>query len=242
MQPNPGVTISPLVYARTGGVCYLIIIVAGIFGELFVKGKLIVADDATATANNILASESLWRMSIAAELMMFVCGVGLTLVFYVLLRPVHRYLALLAVFFSLVSIAIEAANKLNLFATLLVLGDAPYLQAFDAQQLHALAYLTLKAHNVGFGISLVFFGCECLVLGYLIIRSGYIPKILGVLLQIAGLSYLINSFAAFISPDFASVLFPAILLPPFIAELSMCGWLLVKGVDLQKWNERVGIG
>jgi len=229
------------VIARIGGVLYLIIIAAGTLVEAVVRDKLIVSGDAAATAGNIMASQSLWRVGIAGELIAQVCTVALALVFYVLLRPISRNLALLAVFFNLVSIAIEVANSLNLFAALFLLGSAGYLRAFEPNQLHALSYLSLKSQGYGFGISLVFFGCDCLVLGYLIFRSGYLPKFLGVLMQIAGLCYLVNSFALFLAPAFENLIFPAVLVPSFIAESSLCLWLIVKGVNVAKWEERIAM-
>ena len=113
---------SPQIYARIGGILYLYIIVAGTLGQLFVRDKLIVSGDAEATANNIIASQLLWRTSIAAELIMLVCSVPLALIFYLLFRPVSKNLAMLAVFFDLVELAIDAANKLNLFAALFLWG------------------------------------------------------------------------------------------------------------------------
>jgi hypothetical protein len=245
MEPqmaDHAVETSPQAYARIGGVLYLIIIVIGLFGEAFVRENLIVSGDATATANNIVTSQLLWRIGVAGELILLVCAVALTLIFYVLLRPVSRNFALLAAFFDLVSIAVEGAIALNLVAALFPLGDAGYLKAFEPHQLHALAYLSLKAHGYGFGISLIFFGCACLVLGYLIFRSGYLPRILGVLMQIAGLSYLTNSFALLVAPAFADLIFPAILIPAFIGESSLCLWLIVKGVNVPKWQEQVSMG
>src|SRR5439155_20085885 len=126
---------SPQLYARIGGVLYLIIIVVGLFGEAFVRDRIIVSGDATATAANIRSMESLWRFGIAAEFFLLICAVGLTLIFYVLLRPVSRELALLAAFFNLVSIAVEAASDLNLAAALFPLGNAGYLKAFAPEQL-----------------------------------------------------------------------------------------------------------
>jgi hypothetical protein len=230
---------SPQVYARIGGLLYLIIIVAGLFAEAFVRDKLIVSGDAAATANNIMASQLLWRTGVAGEFIMLVCDVGLSLIFYVLLRPVSRNLALLVAFFHLVSAAVLGVSKLFLFAPLFLLGGADYLKAFEPHQLQALASLALRTHAYGFGISLVFFGCQCLVLGYLIFKSGYFPRILGVLLQLAGWCYLTNSFALFLAPKFADMIFPAILAPAFIGELSLCLWLLVKGVNVAKWEEQV---
>ena len=233
---------SPQVYARIGGVLYLIIIIAGLFGEILVRDKLIVSGDATATANNIIASQLLWRMGIAGDLIMHVCDVGLVLIFYVLLRPVSKNLALLAVLLNLVQTAVLVAYKLNLLSALFLLGSADYLKAFEPYQLHALMYLALRADAYGFGIGLIFFGCECLVLGYLIFRSGYLPKAIGVMMQIAGLCYLTNSFALLLAPTFANMIFPVILIPAFIGELSLCLWLLFKGVNMPKWEKQVSAG
>ena len=232
---------SPQTYARIGGVLYLIIIVFGIFGELFVRGKLIVSGDAAATANNIMASQLLWRLGIAGDLVMHICDVPLMLIFYVLLRPVNKNLALLAVLFTLIQTAVLVATKLNLFTPLFLLGNADYLKAFEPNQLNALLYLSVKSDSYGFGIGLLFFGCACLVLGYLIFTSTYLPKILGVLMQIAGLCYLTNSFALILSPAFANMISPAILLPAFIGELSLCLWLLVKGVNVSQWEKQVSV-
>jgi hypothetical protein len=228
--------VSPRVLSRIGGVLYLIIIIVGLFGEVFIRDRLIVSGDAAATAANLRSMESLWRFGIAAELVLLICAVALTLIFFVLLRPVSRDLALLAAFFNLVSIALEAACALHLIAALFPLGNAGYLRAFEPEQLYAMASLSVKSHGYGFGVSLIFFGCVCLVLGYLIFRSGYLPKALGVLMQIAGLSYLTNSFALLLAPNFANRIFPAILVPAFIGEASLCLWLLVKGVNVEKWR------
>jgi hypothetical protein len=228
---------SPRVYARIGGVLYLIIIVIGFCSQFFVRDKLVVFGDVTATANNLKASESLWRFSIAGELILLVCSVSLTLILYVLLRPVNKNLALLAVFFNIVEFPIEAVSKLFLFAALFLSGNADYLKAFEPHQLHALVNISLKLHDYGFGIDLVFFGFACLVYGYLLFRSGYFPNTLGILMAIAGLSYLTNSFTLILAPAYAGRIF-LILALALIGELSLCLWLMVKGVNVSKWNER----
>lgn len=230
---------SPRVLARIGGVLYLIIIVVGLFGEAFVRGRLIVSGDATATAANIRSMESLWRFGIGAELFLLMCAVTSTWIVFVLLRPVSRDLAWLATFFNLVSIAVEAAIQLQLLAALFPLGNAGYLGAFTPEQLYATTYLSVKLHGYGFGVSLIFFGCVCLVWGYLIFKSGYLPKVLGALMQIAGVCYLTNSFVLLLAPDFADQIFPAILVPAFVGESSLCLWLIVKGVNEEKWKQRV---
>jgi len=234
---DKSVEISPQLYARIGGVLHLIIIVIGFCSEFFVRDKLVVPRDVTATANNIMASESLWRISIAGDLILLVCAVPLTLILYVLLRPVNKHLALLAVFFNMVEFPIEAASKLCLFAALFFSGNADYLKAFEPHQLHALVKLSLKLHDYGFGIDLVFFGFACLVYGYLLFRSGYFPRTLGVLMAIAGLSYLANSFTLILAPAYAGRIFLVLVLA-LIGELSFCLWLMLKGVNEQRWKEQ----
>jgi hypothetical protein len=228
---------SPQVYARIGGALYLIIIIIGFWGEMFVRDKLIVSGDAAATAANIMSHESLWRFHIAAELFLLICAITLLLILYVLLKPVSRDLMLLAVFFNLVAIIIEAAITMRLLEALFPLGNAVYLKAFTPEQLYAMASLSLRSHGYGFGVSLLFFGCFCVIVGYLIFSSGYLPRTIGVLMQIAGVCYLTNSFALILSPPVANRLFPAILVPAFIGEASLCLWLLVKGVAVERWGK-----
>jgi hypothetical protein len=228
---------SPQVYARIGGLAYLIIIVAGSLGELFIRNKIIVSGDAAATAQNIAASPLLWRIGITGDLLMHVFDLLLAIVYYLLLKRVSKTLALLSILFGLIQTAVLVANKLNLMMPLFLLGNEDYLKAFDPQQLQVLSYLSVKAHGYGFGIGLIFFGFECLIDGYLIIKSGFLPRILGILILIVGLGYLTNSFALILSPPIADKIFPLLMIPIFIGELSMCLWLLFKGVNLTKWKE-----
>jgi hypothetical protein len=228
----------PQAYARLGGVLYLAIIVFGAFSEGYVMNTLIVAGDAGATAGNIMASRGLWSVAVAADLVIPVLAVVGVWISYVLLRPVSKTLVLLDVFLTLVSLAVEAVSKLFLLLVLPVLSTSNYLPAFEHRQLGVLANLALRAHGIAFDIALVFFGCACLVEGYLLYKSGYFPKFIGVLMQIAGLCYLISCFADLLAPSIADLITPAILLPPLLGELSYCLWLLIKGVDVGKWNER----
>ena len=226
---------SPQTYARIGGMLYLIIIVIGFCSEFFVRGKLVVSGNITATANNIMASESLWRIGIAGDLIMRVFDVAVMLVLYVLLRPVNKNLALLALLFNLIQTAVLAAFELSLLVALFLLGSADYLKAFEPQQLHALTYLFVKSYGYGFGIGLIFFGFVCLIQGYLLFRSGYFPRTLGVLMAIAGLSYLTNSFTLILAPAYAGTIFPVLGLA-LIGELSLCLWLIVRGVNVEEWE------
>ena len=228
-------------WARAAGVFYLITIVMGVFAEVFVRGKLVVRDDAAATAANILANEPLYRLGLAADLVMIESYVAVTLLFYELFKPVGRSLSLLAAFFSLVGIAVLAANSLNHLAPLVFLGNAPYLSAFETSQLQALALTSLRMHGRGYSIAGVFFGIYCALIGYLVFRSGFLPRILGVLMAIGGLSYLTDSFAGFLSPGLAARL-PDVMVLGGVAELSLCLWLMVVGVNASKWKEKAGHG
>jgi len=239
---NRTVNISPQVCARIAGVLYLINIACGIFGEIFVRGHLVVSGDAVATAHNIMASEFLFRCGIVGDLIMHITDVPMAVIFYVLLRPVSRDLSLLAALFGMLQTAVLVANKLNLITVLLLLNGSNSLAAFTPNQLQGLASLSLQLHAYGFGIGLVFFGVSCLVTGYLLFRSDYFPKTLGLLQAMAGVSYLINSFTQLLSPALASKMFPAIVLPAFIGELATCLWLVVRGVNVAKWNERMRTG
>jgi len=229
---------SPKLYARIGGVLYLYIIIAGIFVELFVRGKLVVSGDASATATNIIAFKTRWRVALSAEVLWLACAVALTMIFYVLMRVVNRNIALMGAFFALISIAVEAMSTLLHFAPVLVLGGAGYLKVFDAQQLNALALLSAKLFEYGFGISLVFFGFEELFRGYLFFRSGFFPRFLGVLVIISGLSYLANSFALFLSPALATLIFPVFVVSAGVPEMILTLWLIVVGLNVSKWQER----
>ena len=228
--------ISPQTYARVAGLLYLVNIVTGLIGEAVVRNGLVVSGDAAATAANIAHSTALWRGGIAGDLIMHVTDVPLMMIFYVLFRQVHKNLALTAMLFELVQTASLVAYKLNMMTPLFLSSGAEYLKAFTPDQLHALAYIAIKADSHGFGFGLIFFGCACLINGYLIYKSNFLPRILGPALQLAGICYLINSFALILAPPLADALFPAILLPSFAGELSFCLWLLVKGIDVSKWE------
>lgn len=235
--------ISPQTYARTGGLLYLFVIVAALFGEVFVRGPLVVSGDPTATALRILHSETLFRAGIAAEMLTCVCDVALAMILYALLSPVSRNLALLGAFFRLTFVAFYSVAKLFLIAAVVVLGRGEYLKmSFEPQQLHSMAYLALSIHDYGYGASLLFFGFCTLVFGYLIWKSVYLPRTLGAVLIIAGAGYILYSLAQILSPAFAGkVLFPWLLLPGFVAELGLSVWLFMKGVNVPEFRTRCAV-
>ena len=223
---------SPRLKARIAGVFYLLEMLTGGFAILFVGGRLFVSGDAAATATNILAHWSLFQLGFAANLIQFACYVAVTGLFYDLLRPVNKGLSLLAAFFSLVGCTIGAVSCLFYFAPVVILGGAQYLNVFKVEQLQALALMFLKLYGQCFNISFVFFGFYCLLIGYLIFRSTFLPRILGAGMAFAGLGWL-----TFLSPALAHHLVPYILAAG-IGEISLTLWLLVAGVNAQRWKEQ----
>lgn len=230
---------APKFYMRLAGFFYLAIILLGLYGEMFVRAKLVVSGNPAATAQAISGSPFLWRSSIAGDLLMQVFDIPVIVVLYLLLRPLNKSLALSATYINLIQTAVLVANKLTLLLPLLLLSGARYLTVFSTEQLHSLSYLAIKIHSYGFAIGLIFFGVACVIRGYLLFKSEYVPKIFGVLMLLAGLSYLINSFTLLLAPSLAAILFPGILLPAFVGEFSFCLWMIVKGVNLAPWKQRI---
>ncbi len=196
--------------------------------------------DAAATARNILANEQLFRWGFAAQLFADLCVLPLVLLLYELLKVVDTRVALLAVFFSLVGTAIEAGTLLGHYAPLIVLQRGAAL-GVSQDLLQAQAYMSIQLQGIGFAIALAFFGGTMLARGYLIVRSRFLPRIIGVLLAIQGVAYLVNSFADFVAPAIARSVF-AFLMVTAVGELSLCLWLLVMGVNEQRWMEQAAEG
>jgi hypothetical protein len=217
---------SPRPKARITGGVYLLYFLTAILAVLFKKG-LIVPDDAVATANNILAHESLFRLGFVVGLLANAWYIVLTALFYGLFKPVNRSLSLIAAFFSLVGCAIQTFGSLFQLAPLVILGGgSQYLSVFKVEQRQALALLFLKLHAQSFNIGFVFFALYCILIGYLILRSAFLPRTLGVLMVLAGLGWL-----TFLSPPLANYLSRYVQVFGFLAEVSLMLWLLVMGVD-----------
>jgi uncharacterized protein DUF4386 len=223
--------------ARIAGGLYLIVIVGGLFAQMIVRGRLVVPGDAGATAYNILTHDLLFRLGFAVEVFYCACNVPLTFIFYDLFKVVNKSITLLVVFFCLVATGIESVSLLGHFAPIILLSGGSYLSAFTANQLQAAAYLSLQLFQSGFAITLVFFGFYCLALGYLVYRSTFLPRFIGVLLAIEGLCYLINSFAYFLAPAFEARFFPFLAVSA-VAEISLCLWLLGMGVNGRLWMKQ----
>jgi hypothetical protein len=222
-------------YARAGGALYLVIFALG--WTLFAFPHISPAGGA-ASIHAITVAEPRLRLVSAAELLMYLCDVPLAVILYVLLRPVDRGIALIAAFFRLGNAVVGAIAVVARLAVLTICGDAGYQSAFTPGQLQGIVSMLLSVHGDGVDIGIIFFAFHLILLGYLIFRSGYLPKVLGVLLPIAGVCYIVASFADIVSPAFAAQVPAAILLPGFAAELLLCLWLLVKGVNVPKWRDR----
>ena len=224
---------SPRLKARITGVFYLFTILTGIFAQGFVSGRLVVDGDAAATATNILTHRTLFQWGFAVYLIEMACQVAMTALFYDLLKPAGRSLSLLAAFIGLTGCVIKTLSRLFFIAPLLVLGGAHYLSVFSAAQLQALALLFLNVNDQGAAIALVFFGFYALLTGYLIVRSTFLPRILGVWSVFAGLGWL-----SFLYPPLGYRLFPYIAVVGLLGAGAIILWLLVFGVNEQRWKEQ----
>jgi hypothetical protein len=229
-------TTSPRVKARIAGLLYLVCIATGGFAEMGVRARLVVFDDAVATAHNILASPMLYRLGLFCDLASFITGLAIAVIFYDLFKPVSRSLALLALVFAIVSNTVSLAAIVQLHAPLSLLEGDAWRGGFDEAQRRALSLFSLREYEQAFNINLLLFTVDCFANGLLIIRSTFLPRFLGGLLIAGGLGYLLNSFVNLMPPSFAPGLFPYDLLPSFVAEVALALWLVVFGVDAAKWE------
>lgn len=229
---------APRLKARIAGGLYLIVIVAGAFHYGFVRGAIVVPGDAGATASNILKQESLYRAGFVAAVILLCCNVPLAFIFYDLFKLVNRSLSSLVALFILVGTAIETGALLSYFAPLILLSGGRNSSGLNAAQLQSMAYTFLELQAIGFNVAVVFFAIYDLIIGYLLLRSTFLPHALGVLMAVGGLCYLTNSFATFLAPGLAPHLMPYILIPSGVAELSLCLWLLVVGLDESRWEQQ----
>jgi hypothetical protein len=215
--------------ARLAGLLYLIVAVCGGFSELYVRAGVKVAGDAAATADNIAASATLFRIAALTDLVNLVCFLVLGLVLYGLLKPAGAGAALAMLAFNAVSVAVLTANMVNHLAA---------LQAATGQD-DALATLFLDLHATGYLVAGTFFGLWLLPLGYLLVRSGYAPRPLGVLVMVGAFGYVADLAARVLVPTVGDTLGPVLVLPSALAELSLAVWLLVKGLNVQPRADRV---
>lgn len=215
--------------ARLAGLLWTLTIVFGVLALFGIQARMVVSGDAPATARNILAAPELWRIGFVAELLATACYVGAVVLLAELLKPSGRLMSRLALAFAVIGGAVAALNGGNTLAALLVLQD-PTISAALGADAPAMMRLFLRMHAVGYDLALVFFSALLLpLLGWLGIRSGWFPRALGLLLILAGACYFVFTFTRFLAPSIASLLWPWIIIPCFVAEASVALWLLLRG-------------
>lgn len=227
---------SPNRKARIAGLLYVICIASGFCAEFFVRDRLVAYGDAALTATKILTSPSLYRWGFFADLVSFTTGILIAIIFYDLLRIVNRPVARIALTFAIVSNTVSIAASIFCYAPLHILNGAGYLHSFAPEQLQSLALLSIWLYQFAFSINLALFSIDCFATGYLIYRSTFLPRVLGVLLGIGGLCYLYNSVAYFTPPGAVPDFFPFSYLPSLLAEVLLALWLLFVGVNSAKWH------
>ena len=227
---------SPRLMARIAGVLYLLTLLGGVFAQFFVSDSLVVDGNAAATAANLLAHRDLFQWGFTIYLVEMACQIAMTSLFYNLLKPVSRSLSLMAAFLGLSGCVIKTLSRLFFIAPLFVLGGDRYLSVFSVEQLQALALLLLKINDHGASIAMAFFGFYALLKGYLLVRSTFLPRILGVLSVFAGLGWL-----SFLYPPLAYRLFPYIAGLGLLGAVAQIFWLLVFGVNEQRWKEQASL-
>ncbi|MCQ3938086.1 MAG: DUF4386 domain-containing protein [Chloroflexi bacterium] len=229
---KPISAISPLVKARIAGFLYLFGNPFAPFFLIILPSRLIVHGDAAKTASNIMASEWLFRLGIVDLLYNSILGIFLALALYQVLEVVNKNAAWLMVVFALVGVPIGMFNEINNLAVLQLFSGADYLNVFTAEQLQALAYFFTRMHALGVNINMIFWGLWLLPMGYLVFKSGFLPKIIGVMLVIACIGYVAQSFAVFLGYRLSIILITG------WGELMLGLWLLIKGVNVEQWQKR----
>ncbi len=218
--------------ARLAGLLYLILIISGIINFMYIPSKFIVWEDASKTFENITNSELLFRMGIVSGIITFLVFLLLPLVLYQLLNKVSKVQAKLMVLFALVSIPLSFVNILNKFSILSLIDNSEYLKVLDQTELQTQVMLHLDYFNNGIEISQIFWGLWLFPFGYLVYKSGFLPKLLGILLMAGCFGYLITFFGGFLYSNFHKTTFSTIVgLPASIGEIGICLWLLVMGTN-----------
>lgn len=233
---DQAIKLSPRFNARLVGTLYLVVIAAGMWAQMFVRGHLMVSGDAGATAANILAHETQFRLGFAADLLGGVCYVAIVFLLYGLLKPANKHLSHFATFVGMAGSVIFAGNLLNHLAALIVLKNAQALAAFSPDQVHALAFVFLKLHGLGYGIAMLFFGLYMALIGAAILRASFLPRILGLFLVVGGIANVMGSTAAFLK---INIPFDLIMIGG-LSEIAFALWLFIIGVNAAKWKTQAG--
>jgi len=220
--------------ARVAGLLYLLLAITSVFGLIYVPSKIIVPQDTLATVHNIIASEVLFRLGILSNLIYLIVFIFLVQAFYNLFKEVNTKQASLMVSLVLVAIPVAFLNELNQVAVLILLNGDGFMQVFETKQLHALVRMFLNLYEYGNFMVTIFWGLWLIPLGLLVIKSRFIPRILGFLLIIGCSGYVVSGFTFLLSPHYGRIVFPIATIPSAISEFSMILWLLIKGAREQK--------
>ena len=233
---NPLAETSPSTRGRILAALYVFVILAGITAQVFIADRLVVRDDAALTAANILANKSLYRLGYTIFMLEMIAQVGVSLLFYDLLKPVNRSVARASAVLGLTGSGIKTMARLFYYVPLILLGGASYLSAIPPAQLEALALAFIKINNQGAAIGIIFFGFEGLLRGWLLFQSGFLPRFLGVLSMVSGLGWL-----SFLWPPLGSQAFIGVALFAIAGVFATSGWLFIRGVDDVKWRARAAL-
>ena len=234
----PALDQAPRAYARAAGLLYLVVILTGLFSQMFVQEALVSPGDASATLRNIAARPELWAMGGGAAVVLAVVATLQLWIEYLLIRPVSRQGALLFLIVNVVSIAVESVSKVFLYVVGMAAEGRGLIGSLAPGGAETIAAAAFAVHHTAFHLALIFFGIACIVLGELIVRSGFLPALIGRMMQAAGVAYLIACAAVMFFRPLAEIITPAILIVPLIGEGSLCLWLLIRGVDPGRWHAR----
>ena len=229
---------SPSVYARIVGALYLLIFFIGPFAFFLGRTSVVVPGDPAATVDNLMASETMFRLGMVAETVIVLVEIIVSAILYALFRPVNRPLSLAAAFARFAQAILQAVNLFTAVPALLLLGGVGYLTVFDPDQLNALVLLFLETNAFVIIIWGLVFGFHLLLLGYLVYNSGFLPRILGILLIIGGVGYLAQSYGHILVPQYDEILSTVVIVLSIPGELAFTVWLLWKGVDVEQWEQR----
>jgi hypothetical protein len=227
---------SPSTRGRILAVLYLTVIFGGIAGQLFIADSLVVPNDAAATAANILANKSLYRLAFTIFMLEMAAQVAVSILWYDLLKPVNRSVARLSAIFGLTASGIKTMARVFFYAPLIVLSGAPYLSVMEPAQLETLAFLFLRINSQAAAVALIFFGFETVLRGWLVFKSEFLPRFLGVISMIGGLGWL-----TYLWPPLGSRMFMGVALFAIVGVFATAGWLFIRGVDEAKWRERAAL-
>lgn len=233
---HPMTETSPTTRGRILSALFLFVVVAGITAQVFISDRLVVGGDAARTAANILANTSLYRLGFTIFMVEMVAQIAVSAMFYDLMKPVNRSVARVSAILGITGCGIKTMARLFFYAPLILLGGASSLSAIEPAQLEALSLACIRVNHQGAAIGLIFFGFEGLLRGWLVFRSGFLPRFLGVLTMVAGLGWL-----TYLWPPLGSQAFMFVALFALAGTIAWTGWLFIRGVDDAKWRERAAL-